>query len=54
MQAPSFDRGRIPTGCATMSGSLLTGPPREVDQGGRKGGEMGTGMKISLYMNYTL
>jgi len=35
---PSFDGGRITTGCATMSGSLLTGPPREADEGGRKEG----------------
>jgi hypothetical protein len=29
------DRGRIPSGCATMSRSFLTGPPREADQGGK-------------------
>jgi len=30
-------RGRIPSGCATMSGSFLTGPPREAEQGGQGG-----------------
>jgi hypothetical protein len=29
------DRGRIPSGCATMSGSFLAGPPREADHGGK-------------------
>jgi hypothetical protein len=38
MMTPSFDRGRIPTGCAIMSGSLLTGPPRVADEGGKKEG----------------
>jgi len=31
------DRGRIPPVCATMSGSLLAGPPREADPGGKEG-----------------
>src|SRR5512137_2489230 len=31
------DRGRIPSGCAAMSGSFLTGPPRYADQGGKEG-----------------
>jgi hypothetical protein len=39
LQGPSWgdDRGRIPSGCATLSGSFLTGPPREADQGGKGG-----------------
>jgi hypothetical protein len=31
------DRGRSPSGCATMSGSFRTGPPRDADQGGKGG-----------------
>jgi hypothetical protein len=31
------DRGRVPSGCATMSGLFLTGPPREANQGGKGG-----------------
>ena len=31
------DRGRIPSGCATMSGSFPTGPPRNADLCGKKG-----------------
>jgi hypothetical protein len=31
------DRGRIPPGCAAMSGSFPTGPPRSADQGGKDG-----------------
>jgi hypothetical protein len=31
------DRGRIPSGCAAMPGSFLTGPPREANQGGKEG-----------------
>ena len=30
-------RGRIPSGCVTMSGSFLAGPPREADKGGKRG-----------------
>ena len=33
---PLYDR-RIPSGCATMSGSFLTGPPREAGEGGKVG-----------------
>jgi len=36
-ESSPFDRGRIPPGCATMSGSFLAGPPREAEQGGQKG-----------------
>jgi hypothetical protein len=36
-EAGKDDRGRSPSGCATMSGSFLTGPPRKADQGGKGG-----------------
>jgi hypothetical protein len=39
---PKGDRGRIPSGCATMSGSYLTGTPRNADQGGKEGDLDGT------------
>ena len=35
--ASPFDRGRVPLGGATMSGSFLAGPPREAEKGGKKG-----------------
>ena len=49
-----FDRGRIPLGCATMSGSFPAGPPREAVEGGKKGDFLAFRLEVrSLWLERT-